>query len=127
VRGRRRRACTLRAALAESNALTFCSAQTVNVTARARSRWPADCRRSRGPSASSGRARILLAVSGNNTFRLVNILLTAPGTVTINDLAFTNGGKGAVENATALEFNNNGTLALNRDEFCGNSGPPAAA
>ena len=69
----------------------------------------------------------LLTLGGNNTFRLVNILLTAPGVVTINDLAFTGGGKGAGENATALEFNNVGSLVLNRDEFWGNGGPSGSS
>jgi len=69
----------------------------------------------------------VLTINGNNTFRLLNVFLPSAGTVTINDLAFTGGRKAPTENAAAIEFNNNGTLNLNRDEIYGNTGPSAGA
>ena len=120
-------ACTLRAALAESNALTFCSAQTVNVTAKGSIALASGLPTITRGVTILGPGATLLSIRGNNTFRLLNIRLTTSGAVTINDLGFANGGKAAGENATALEFNDNGTLTLNRDEFYGNSGPGASS
>jgi hypothetical protein len=119
--------CTLRAALEESNALTTCSPININLTARGAINLGSSLPTITRPVSILGPGANLLTISGNQSFRLVNILLAAPGTVTINDLSFSGGGKGAGENATAIEFNNNGTLNLNRDEFFNNSGPSGSS
>ena len=66
----------------------------------------------------------VLAVGGNNTFRLMNATLPAAGTATIQGLSFTGGRAdpgGLGTNGGAIEFNNVGTLNLNNCEFFANS------
>jgi CSLREA domain-containing protein len=80
----------------------------------------------RGVNINGGGAD-LFTVAGNNTFRLLNILMTVPETVVLNGISFTGGRRAAGTNAAAVEFNNNGTLSLSSCDFYANSGPSNGA
>lgn len=69
----------------------------------------------------------VFTLAGNDTFRLMNILMASPDTMVLSGIGFTRGRKSSGVNAAALEFNNNGTLTLSSCDFYGNSGPAAGA
>jgi CSLREA domain-containing protein len=120
--------CTLRAAIEESQALTNCGTPIeihfgLTGTINLGSSLPTITR----PVNLNGNGANALTIAGNDTFRLVNILLSTAGTMNINDLTFTHGRKAGGANAAAIEFNNNGTLNINRSEFINNTGPSAGA
>jgi CSLREA domain-containing protein len=119
--------CTLRAALQESNALTFCGAADINFNVRGTINLGGPLPTITKAVNLNGPAANALVINGNHSFRLLNILLTTAATMNINDLSFSGGGKGAGENAAAIEFNNNGTLNLNRLELFDNVGPANGA
>jgi CSLREA domain-containing protein len=114
--------CTLRAAIQEANALTLCSALTINFgvtgTITLSSTLPVITRdltiNGPGPKASN------LIIEGNNTF----LLMKADGAgvdLTINLLSFTKGRPNA-STAGALEFINSNVLTVTDSEFYGNQG-----
>jgi CSLREA domain-containing protein len=115
--------CTLREALQEAEFLaggdTINFASNLTGTINLGSSLPMITQ----PVSILGPGAKVLTISGNGSFQLLNILLSGPGNVTINDLAFTGGGKSAGANASAIEFNNNGTLNLKGLELFNNSGP----
>lgn len=120
--------CTLRAAIEESQALTNCGSPIdihfgLTGTINLGNSLPTITR----PVNIIGNGANALTIAGNDTFRLINILLGSASTMSIKDLTLTHGRKAAGANAAAIEFNNNGTLNLDRIEFVNNSGPSAGA